>query len=183
MTVPQNNWVFLGSQVLTTTATGFSVPMPPTSAPPRNGAFPYYDLLMVRWHVSMNTNDMLYMVHDLNLLGSNYNSRIFRYSSGTTTPAQTNSVNAGWIPLFSSATSGGWFGVINICNIPRPTTGERTIEYCTMSVNNAGSPPVIQIGQGSTVYSSPMTNIVLQTVGTNLINAGSSMVVFGSNIA
>jgi len=182
MTVSQNNWVFLGSQVLTTAVGGFSVPSPPTSAPPRNGAFPYYDLLMVRWYVSMNTNDMLYMTHDLNLLGSSYNSRIFRYSSGSTTPSQTNSVNAGYFPLFSSATSGGLFGVINICNIPRPSTGERTIEFCTMSVNNVGSPPHIQIGQGSTIYSFPITNIVFSTVSGSVLNAGSSMVVFGCNI-
>lgn len=181
MTVSQNNWVFLGSNVLTSAATGISAP-PPLTGPPRNGSFPYYDLLMVRWHISMNTNDMLYMIHDLNLLGTNYNSRIFRYSSGSTTPVQTNSVSAGYIPLFSSATSGGWFGVINICNIARPSTGERTVEFCTMSVNNAGSPPIIQIGQGSTVYTSPMTNIVINTVSANVLNAGSSMAVFGCNI-
>jgi hypothetical protein len=181
MTVAQDNWVFLGSNVSLSGETGLRVPRAFTG-PPRSPTLPYYDLLMVRWMMKPNSADTLYFVHDLNLLGTNYNSRIWRYANGSTTPSQTNSPSASSMLLTQTATTDAMMGVIFISNIPRPTTGERLIEATTLSVNNGGVPPTIQIASGSTIYGSPMTALAINCTGLQAFVAGSSMSVFGCNI-
>ena len=182
MTVAQNNWVFLGSNVSLSGETGLRVPRAFTG-PPRSPAFPYFDLLMVRWMIKPNSSDSLYFVHDLNLLGTNWNTRIWRHANGSVTPLQTNSPSAGFMLLTQAATTDAMMGVIFISNIPRPTTGERLIEATTISVNNGGVPPTIQIASGSTIYGSPMTALAINTNGATALAVGSSMSVFGCNIS
>ena len=181
MTVAQDNWVFLGSSTSLSGETGISVPRALTG-PPRNPSLPYYDLLMVRWHIKIASSDTLYFVHNLNLLGSNWDTRIWRYANGSVTPSETNSAGAGFMRLTQTATTDALMGVMFINNIPRPSTGERGVEASVVSVNNGNQTPTIQIASGSTIYGSPMTGLAINTVGAAALSVGSTMSVFGCNI-
>lgn len=127
-------------------------------------------------------NDTLYLVHGFNILGTSWHSRIFRYGANTTTPAQLNSLSASFCPLFQTATSGGWAGEIYINNRPHKITGERMFAGVTYSVNNAGSPPTIQMFSGSTVYATPFLNIFIGTQTATALATGSFMTVYGANL-
>ena len=180
--ISQTNWEFIGSNMSLAGETGINVPRSLTS-PQRNSFFKYYDLLMVRWYINMASgNDMLYLAHGFNILGSNWHSRIFRYIANSTTPSQTNSLNSGFCPLFQSATSGGWAGEIYINNRPHKLTGERMFAGITYSVNNAGSPPQIQMISGSTVYTTPFLNVSINTQAATALATGSIMTVYGANL-
>ena len=181
MTVAQDNWVFLGSNTSLSGETGIRVPRD-IGAPPRSPSLPYYDLLMVRWHIKIISSDTLYFFHNLNFLGSSWNTRIWRYAPGSVTPAETNSTSAGFMRLTQTATTDALMGVMLINNIPRPSTGERGVEASVVSVNNGNQTPTIQIASGSTIYGSPMTGLAINTVGAAALSVGSTMSVFGCNI-
>jgi len=180
--ISQTNWEFIGSNISLSGESGINVPRS-LATPPRNSFFKYYDLLMVRWYINMTSgNDTLYLVHGFNLLGSNWHSRILRYPSGSTSPAQVNSLNNGFCPLVASATSGGLAGELYINNRPHKLTGERMFAGITYSVNNAGSPPVIHMISGSTVYASPFLNVSINTQSATALATGSCMTVYGANL-
>ena len=181
MTVAQDNWVFLGSNISASGETGLRVPRAYTG-PVRTPNLPYYDLLMVRYHIKLASADTIYFCHDLNLLGTSYNTRIWSYPNGSITPSETNSANAGFMRLTQAATSDAISGVILINNIPRPSTGQRTIEATTICLNNGGTPPQIQVASGSTIYASPVTSVVINQNGSSGFSVGSTMSVFGCNI-
>ena len=182
MTVAQDNWVFLGSNISASGEQVIRVPRDST-APPRSPSFPYYDLLMVRYHIKMVSADTLYFSHNANVLGNTYNSRIWSYPNGSNTPSETNSAPASTVRLMQATSSDAISGVIMINNIPNPSTGQRTFEATTVSLNNGGTPPTIQLVSGFVIYATPMTaiNIGTATGGFNL-TAGSTMSVFGCNI-
>tara|TARA_R110000868_G_scaffold328127_1_gene589049 strand:+ start:275 stop:823 length:549 start_codon:yes stop_codon:yes gene_type:complete len=181
MTAAQDNWVFLGSNTSLSGETGISVPRGLTG-PPRSPSLPYYDLLMVRWSIKSTSSDTLYFFHDLNALGTNYDTRIWRYASGSVTPSETNSAGAGFMRLTQNATTDTLMGFMLINNIPRPSTGQRGIEATIINRPAVGTTPTIQIASGSTIYDSPMKVLSIGTVGANALSVGSTMSVFGCNI-
>ena len=180
MSVAQYNWVFLGSSVSKSGDTGLSVP---PAVGLINQSFSYYDLLTVWFRIKPATSDTLYFFHDLNVLGTSYNTRIWNYTAASVTPSQTNTTSGPYMILTQAATVDTCHGVMFINNIGRPTTNERTIKATINHLANGGvSIPAIEIAQGSTNIGSPMTRLSINTLGGASLATGSYMSVFGCNI-